>query len=115
MAHYAFLDKNNFVTEVIVGKDEDQLIDGLTPEEWYSRFRGQVCIRTSYSGSIRKNFAGIGYKYDKELDAFIPPKPHNSWILDKEAFIWNPPVEFPQDGKMYVWNENILNWEEVND
>ncbi len=75
MAHYAFLDENNIVTEVITGKDETELLDGLTPEEWYGNFRGQRCVRTSYNGNIRYNFAGIGYTYDAIDDAFIPPAP----------------------------------------
>jgi hypothetical protein len=75
MAHYAFLE-NNIVTEVIVGKDETELIDGLSPEAWYQEFRGQTCLRTSYSGKIRFNFAGIGYTYDAKDDAFIPPNPN---------------------------------------
>lgn len=75
MAHYAFLDENNIVTEVIVGKDENELLDGLTPEEWYGNYRGQTCIRTSYNGNIRYNYAGIGYSYDPIDDAFIPPVP----------------------------------------
>jgi len=75
MAHYAFLDESNIVTEVITGKDETELIDGLTPEEWYGNFRGQTCIRTSYNGNIRYNYAGIGYTYDPIDDAFIPPMP----------------------------------------
>jgi hypothetical protein len=75
MAHYAFLDDNNIVTEVIVGKDESEIIDGLSPEEWYAQFRNQTCVRTSYSSSIRFNFAGIGYSYDPVDDAFIPPAP----------------------------------------
>lgn len=75
MAHYAFLDENNLVTEVIVGKDETELLDGLTPEEWYGNFKGQKCVRTSYNGSIRYNYAGIGYTYDPIDDAFIAPMP----------------------------------------
>ena len=75
MAHYAFLDDNNIVTEVIVGKDETELIDGKTPEEWYGEFRNQVCVRTSYNGNIRFNYAGIGYTYDPIDDAFIAPMP----------------------------------------
>lgn len=75
MAHYAFLDDKNIVTEVIVGKDENEIIDGITPEEWYGQFRGQTCVRTSYNGNIRFNFAGIGYSYDPIDDAFIPPIP----------------------------------------
>ena len=73
MAHYAFLDENNIVTEVIVGKDETELIDGLTPEEWYGNYRGQTCVRTSYNSKIRFNFAGVGYLYDSIDDAFIAP------------------------------------------
>ena len=88
MAHYAFLDKDNIVTEVIVGKDENEIIDGLTPEEWYSDYRGQRCIRTSYNGKIRKNYAGIGYSYDEARDAFIPQKPDNAIALDEETCLW---------------------------
>jgi hypothetical protein len=77
MAHYAFLNESNLVTEVIVGKDENELLEGLTPEEWYSNFRGQRCVRTSYNGTIRFNYAGIGYTYDPIDDAFIPPMPCN--------------------------------------
>ena len=75
MAHYAFLDKDNVVTEVIVGIDETELIDGLEPEVWYGNFRGQTCVRTSYNGNIRYNYAGVGYTYDDLADAFIAPKP----------------------------------------
>jgi hypothetical protein len=85
MAHYAFLDKHNIVTEVITGKDENELIDGLTPEEWYGNFRGQTCVRTSYNAKIRYNYAGIGYTYDPIDDAFIPPMPecdHDSLLLN---------------------------------
>lgn len=115
MAHYAFLDEHNVVIEVISGKDENELLEGLTPEEWYGNFRGLRCIRTSYSGKIRKNYAGPGYFYDEERDAFIPPKTYGSWILNEDTCRWDPPVAMPQDGKVYNWNENILNWEEVND
>jgi hypothetical protein len=75
MAHYAFLDESNIVTEVIVGKDETEILDGLTPEEWYADFRGQRCIRTSYNGKIRGKFAGIGDIYDAEKDIFVTPNP----------------------------------------
>lgn len=113
MAHYAFLDENNIVTEVIVGKEENEIIDGLTPEEWYANFRGQRCIRTSYNGNIRKNYAGIGFIYNEERDAFIPPKPFDSWTLNEELCIWKSPIEYPNNGKLYFWNEEILNWEEI--
>ena len=88
MAHYAFLDENNIVTEVIVGKDETETIDGLSPEEWYGDFRGQKCIRTSYNGKIRFNYAGIGFTYDAALDGFIPPKCHNTATLNNETCLW---------------------------
>jgi len=73
MAHYAFLDENNIVTEVIVGIDETELIDGESPEIWYGKFRGQTCVRTSYNGNIRGVYASIGFFYDVELDEFVPP------------------------------------------
>jgi hypothetical protein len=112
MAHYAFLDENNIVTEVIVGIDETELIEGESPEIWYGNFRNQTCIRTSYNGNIRKNYAGIGYSYNLELDAFISPKPFNSWILNEETCLWNSPIERPEGS--YIWNEEILNWEEIS-
>ncbi len=85
MAHYAFLDKENVVTEVIVGKDENELIDGKTPEDWYGEFRGQRCLRTSYNGNIRYNYAGIGFIYDPIDDAFIAPVPceHDALFLNE--------------------------------
>jgi hypothetical protein len=85
MAHYAFLDESNIVTEVIVGVDENEIIEGLTPEEWYGNFRGQVCKRTSYNANIRFNYAGIGYLYDPIDDAFIVPMPdcgHDELLLN---------------------------------
>jgi len=110
MAHYAFLDENNLVTEVVAGIDETESIEGLDPETWYGNFRGQTCKRTSYNGNIRKNYAGIGYTYDKERDAFIPPKPYDSWVLNEETCIWGPPTEYPNDGLQYVWNEDNIVW-----
>jgi hypothetical protein len=85
MAHYAFLDESNIVTEVIVGIDETELIEGLDPETWYANFRGQVCKRTSYNGNIRFNYAGIGFTYDPIDDAFIAPMPecgHEELLLN---------------------------------
>jgi hypothetical protein len=115
MAHYAFLDDRNIVTEVITGIDETELIEGLTPEEWYGNFRGQVCKRTSYNGNYRKNYAGIGYAYDPQLDAFIAPKPFTKWILNEETCKWEAPTPYPTDNKSYVWNDNQGEWEELND
>lgn len=110
MAHYAFLDENNVVTEVIVGIDETELIEGKDPETWYGEFRGQRCVRTSYNGNIRKNYAGIGYTYDEQLDAFIPPKPFDSWVLNEETCRWKSPVPYPTDGVMYTWDESLVDW-----
>jgi hypothetical protein len=95
MAHYAFLDSNNIVTEVIAGIDETELIEGLDTETWYGNFRGQVCKRTSYNGKIRKNYAGIGFTYDAQRDAFIAPKPSNATGLDEETCQWIVPDEAP--------------------
>lgn len=89
MAHYAFLDENNIVTEVIVGINENEVIDGIEPEKWYSNFRGQKCLRTSYNANIRKNYAGIGYFYDEKLDAFIPIKCHDVAILNENTCRWD--------------------------
>jgi hypothetical protein len=89
MAHYAFLDENNIVTEVITGKDETELIEGLDTETWYGNYRGQVCKRTSYNGNIRKNYAGKGFTYDPTRDAFISPKCHSIAILDETTCQWN--------------------------
>ena len=111
MAHYAFLDNNNIVTEVITGIDETELIEGLDPETWYGNFRGQVCKRTSYNGNTRKNYAGFGFTYDLERDAFIPAKPYPSWELIEETCQWKSPIEYPDDGFTYEWNESELSWE----
>lgn len=111
MAHYAFLDNNNIVTEVIVGIDETELIEGKDPATWYGEFRGQACKRTSYNGNIRKNYAGIGYLYDAERDAFLAPQPYPSWILDEATCRWNAPVTKPATGE-YLWDEASVNWVE---
>jgi len=129
MAHYAFLDENNVVTEVIVGKDEGN----FDWEQQYGSFRGQACKRTSYntrggiyydpetnqpvvdqSKAFRKNYAGIGYTYDHTRNAFIPPQPYPSWGLNEETCNWNSPVPYPNDGKMYTWNEATTSWIETN-
>lgn len=121
MAHYAFLNMQNIVTEVIVGKDET---DG--PINWeihYGNIREQVCKRTSYNtvGGVhsqggtpfRKNFAGIGYTYDDNRDAFIPPKIYESWILNETTCLWEPPIAYPTDGQDYEWNEENQQWDEL--
>lgn len=119
MAHYAFLNMQNIVTEVIVGKDET---DGPTNWEMhYGNIREQVCKRTSYNtrGGVhseggtpfRKNYAGIGYTYDFARDAFIPPKPFNSWTLNENSCLWEAPVAMPDDGQRYEWNEETTSWD----
>ena len=112
MAHYAFLN-NNIVTEVIVGVDETELIEGLEPEIWYGNFRGQVCKRTSYHGNIRKQYAGIGYKYDADADVFIAPQPYGSWTLNSNHD-WQPPTPMPvEEGKVFAWFEPNQQWIEL--
>tara|TARA_R100000951_G_C2614241_1_gene172216 strand:- start:424 stop:771 length:348 start_codon:yes stop_codon:yes gene_type:complete len=113
----------NIVTEVIVGKDET---DG--PTNWeihYGNIREQVCKRTSYntrggvhSGdgvAFRKNYAGIGYTYDETRDAFIPPKPFDSWTLNETSCLWEAPVAYPDDGQQYTWNEETTNWDLITE
>jgi hypothetical protein len=111
MAHYAFLDSNNIVTEVIVGVDETELIEGLDPETWYGNFRGQVCKRTSYNSNVRGTYAGIGFTYNREEDIFVTPQPYPSWI--RNGSFWEAPVPMPTDDKRYIWNEDTTSWNEV--
>ena len=100
MAHYAFI-TDGIVTEVIVGVDESELIEGLDTETWYANVRGQICKRTSYNGKIRKNYAGIGYTYDETRDAFIPPKPDNQIGFDEETCQWIvPEPELPSEAPL---------------
>ena len=118
MAHYAFLDERNIVTEVIVGKNEGE--EGTDWEVHYGNFRGQRCKRTSYNTHggvhllggtpLRKNYAGIGYTYDGTRDAFIPSKPYPSWLLDEDTCLWEAPVPMPGDGEQYSWDEATTGW-----
>ena len=110
MAHYAFLNADNVVTEVITGMHETELIEGLLPETWYGNFRGQVCKRTSYNNNIRKNYAGIGYTYDAVRDAFIAPNPFASWVLDEATCRWTAPVAMPSAGGPWAWDEGTESW-----
>ena len=107
MAHYAFLDENNVVTEVIVGVDETELIQGQDPETWYGNFRGQDCKRTSYNNKIRKRYAMIGGKYDSIADEFVKAQPFASWTLDVNND-WQPPTL--KTNELYVWDEESLSW-----
>jgi len=121
MAHYAFLDENNIVIEVIAGKKEGN----FNWEQQYGSIRGQLCKRTSYNtiggvhqlGGIpfRKNFAGIGYTYDEDRDAFIPPKPFKSWVLNEDTCNWGSPIPYPQDNNEYKWNEQNQSWDLVEE
>ena len=126
MAHYAYLDENNIVTMVIVGKNEDE-----APGDWETYYGAK---RTSYntrggvyydpntnepgpdqSKAFRKNYAGIGYTYDATRDAFIPPQPYPSWVLDESSCLWNAPVPYPTDGNRYSWDEATQNWIEITE
>ncbi len=124
MAHYAFIDENNVVTEVIVGRNENEIVDGISDwENYYSNVRGQRCLRTSYNSAggghvsggthYRYNYAGIGFTYDPERDAFIPPKPFESWVLGENTCLWEAPVPYPEDGETYTWNEELQEWTAV--
>ena len=127
MAHYAFLDSNNVVTHVIVGRDEDDLAplpDGFDSwEAYYADRVGQVCKRTSYNTHgnqhfdggtpFRGNYAGIGFTYDEALDAFVHPQPFPSWTFDEATVLWVAPVPKPDDGQPYLWNEDTLGWEQA--
>lgn len=127
MAHYALLNENNIVIQVITGVDENEIqtdIDGTQVggsteawEEFYASrpWLGAVsCKRTSYNKTIRKNYAGVGFIYDEERDAFIPPKPYNSWILNEETCQWECPIPYPivDSGgyEQYIWDENSTSW-----
>ena len=118
MAHFAQIDKDGIVVNVIV-VNNSELLDGngLESEEKGREFCGKLFggewVQTSYNNNFRKRYAGIGYKYNKILDSFIRPKPFNSWIFDENTSDWNPPTPYPNDGKIYTWDENLLNWIEV--
>ena len=121
MAHYAILDENNIVTQVIVGKNEDEIVLDETgqPIDWELYYGGK---RTSYNTKggehllggtpFRKNYAGIGFTYDLVKDAFIPKKPYDSWILNEDKCIWEPPISMPEfiEGYIWKWNEEEQNW-----
>ena len=121
MAHYALLDRNNTVIQVITGVDENEGIYDW--ELFYTQETRLQAKRTSYNTAggvhtgggtpFRKNYAGIGYTYDPQRDAFIPPKPYPSWTLNEQKCLWEPPIAMPTDGKMYSWNEDTVNWVEM--
>jgi hypothetical protein len=106
MAHFAELDENNIVTRVLV-TDNDFPNEGY---DWLVETFGGRWIQTSYNATIRKNFAGIGFSYDEARDAFIPPKPFESWLLNEETCNWEAPKPYPTDGKLYNWDEESQEW-----
>ena len=116
MAHYAFIDENNVVVNVIVGNDEGQ---GTDWEQHYGEVTGLTCKRTSYNTfgnthpnntPYRKNYAGVGYIYNETLDGFIPPATYPSWILNEDTCQWEAPIPYPTDGEYYVWDEDTVSW-----
>ena len=112
MAHYAFLDENNIVTEVIVGRHEVVVVDGISDwEAHYGEVRGQRCKRTSYNNNIRGIYAGIGFSYNEEEDIFVTPQPFPSWT--RNGSTWEPPTPYPTDDNLYRWVEDDLNWQLV--
>ncbi len=119
MAHFAQLDENNVVTQVIVVHNNDCMLDGEENETigilFCKSLFGQDTRwkQTSYNANIRKNYAGVGYTYDKNRDAFIPPSPYPSWVLNETTCRWDAPVPMPQDGKAYYWDEATVSWVEV--
>lgn len=128
MGHYAFIDQSNIVVEVITGRDEDEIVDGISDWEAYytTKREGLRAVRTSYNtiagkhlnGGIpfRGNYAGIGYTFDETIGtdgAFIPPKPFDSWVLDEATYSWVAPIPMPEDGGKYVWDENEGDWVEL--
>lgn len=108
MSHWAELDENNVVLRVLVGDNNDP--NGDEGYQWLLDNLGGTWVKTSYNATIRKNFAGIGFYFDEALDAFIPPKPYPSWLLDEDIAQWYAPVEHPNDGNMYVWDEDTASW-----
>ena len=126
MAHFTQLDANNVVTQVIVVANSDTADANGVEKEYIGaafceKLFGGTWKQTSYNGSIRKNYAGVGYAFDAERDAFIPPKPYNSWLLNEDTCLWEAPVAMPADAgtgeppKRYTWDEDSVNWIEVQD
>jgi len=118
LAHFAQLNEENIVTRVIVVANQDTADkDGVENEaigiEFCTNLLGGTWKQTSYNGNIRKNYAGVGFKYDATLDVFISPQPYASWILDETTAKWKAPVDYPTDGKSYDWNESTQSWVEA--
>lgn len=117
MAHFAELNQDNEVIRVIVVHNNELMDNGVESEakgaEFCRSLFGGTWMQTSYNGTFRKNFAGQGFTYDSQRDAFIPPKPFNSWVLNEQTCLWDAPVAMPDDGKKYTWNEDSVTWVEV--
>lgn len=113
MAHWAEIDYKNIVVRVLVTDNNDPA--GDEGYSWLIENLGGTWIKTSYNGNIRKNFAGVGYTYDEQRDAFIPPKPYESWILNEETCLWEAPTSRPQDGGIYNWNEDTQSWDAISE
>ena len=110
MSHWAELDENNIVLRVTVG-DNNETDEGY---QWLIDNLGGTWVKTSYNGNIRKNYAGIGFTYDETRDAFIPPKPFESWLLNEETCLWEAPTPRPIDENIYTWDESSLNWKVIS-
>lgn len=119
MAHFAQLNESNTVTQVIVVHNNELMQDGVEQEAKGVAFCQSLFgantqwKQTSYNGNMRKNYAGIGYTYDAGRDAFIPPQPYPSWVLDEATCNWSAPAAYPTDGKQYLWDESTVSWIEV--
>lgn len=121
MAHYALIDENGIVTDVMTGIDEGEVVDGISDwEAFYGELHGQTCKRTSYNTygnqhkeggtPFRGNYAGIGMVYDEGRDVFLYPQPYPSWVLNEDTCLWDPPVAMPDDDQDYLWDEDSLSW-----
>lgn len=118
MAHFAEIGLNNTVVRVIVVHnneclDENGIESEVKGAEFCRNLLGGTWMQTSYNGNMRKNFAGVGFTYDSQRDAFIPPKPYASWVLNETTCCWDAPTPMPQDGKMYIWDETTISWVEI--
>lgn len=122
MAHYAIIDENNIVINVITGRNEDEIVNGISDwETYYGNQFGLTCKRTSYNTygnehkeggtAFRKNYAEKGFTYNSVNDAFIPPKPFESWVLNTTSFLWDPPVPYPNGQGPHIWNEETQSWD----
>ena len=112
MSHWAEIDQDNKVIRVLVGDNNDP--NGDEGYQWLLDNLGGTWVKTSYNGTIRYNYAGIGYTYDEIRDAFIAPKTFESWVLNEETCVWEPPVPYPADGEKYIWNEETVTWDLIN-